>query len=30
MKLASSNDEVFKELLRELMVYGDSCEEYFN
>ena len=29
-KLASSNDEVFKELLRELMVYGDSSEAYFN
>ncbi len=29
-KLASSNDEVFKDLLRELMVYGDSCEVYFD
>ncbi len=29
-KLLSSNDEVFKNLLKELMVYGDSSEAYFN
>lgn len=29
-KVVSSDDEVFKELLRELMVYGDSCEASFN
>ena len=29
-KLASSSDEAFKNLLQELMVYGDSSEAYFN
>ena len=29
-KVVSSDDELFKELLKELMVYGDSCEASFN